>query len=163
AAVAGPARRRRCLSRYLYGGAVRARRSLHRNRARLGHRFIRNHVGPGCTAWRAPCGLVIPGIRPRWPAIFAFGPVRGIHCRHGRGASGRTRMMTGRTIGYGLGVLLAAAGACCWSLGGALVRLTANVDAWQIIFYRSLTLLACMLPWLIAKHGTRLRQRVSEA
>jgi len=72
-------------------------------------------------------------------------------------------MKSRRSIGYGLGVLLAAAGASCWSLGGALVRLTANIDAWQIIFYRSLTLLACMLPWLIAKHGVRLPQRIAEA
>jgi drug/metabolite transporter, DME family len=66
-------------------------------------------------------------------------------------------------VGYGLGVALAASGAACWSLGGALVRLTDGVDAWQIIFYRSLTLFVCMLVWLIAVHGRRLPHLIVEA
>jgi DME family drug/metabolite transporter len=71
--------------------------------------------------------------------------------------------MKKRGIGYGLGVALAAAGAACWSLGGALVRLTSGIDAWQIIFYRSLTLLVCMLIWLIAAYGRRLPHLIVEA
>ena len=45
--------------------------------------------------------------------------------------------------------MLAAIGALCWSFGGALVRLTDGLDAWQIIFYRSTTLLVCMMGWLV--------------
>jgi drug/metabolite transporter (DMT)-like permease len=41
-----------------------------------------------------------------------------------------------------------AAGAACWSLGGALVRLTEGLDVWQIIFYRSVTVLICLGLWL---------------
>lgn len=62
--------------------------------------------------------------------------------------------MTAR--GYATGVLLAALGAVCWSTGGALVRLTEGIDAWQIIFYRSITHLVCMLVWLSSIHGRRL-------
>jgi DME family drug/metabolite transporter len=72
-------------------------------------------------------------------------------------------MITQNRIDYGLGVLLAAAGAACWSLGGALVRLTDHIDAWQIIFYRSITLLVCMLVWLIATHRAAIFRRVAEA
>lgn len=49
---------------------------------------------------------------------------------------------------YAAGVAFAAAGAVCWSLGGALVRLTGGIDAWQIIFYRSIVVLVCMGLWL---------------
>lgn len=59
-------------------------------------------------------------------------------------------------INYGTGVMLAAIGALCWSFGGALVRLTDGLDAWQIIFYRSATLLVCMMGWLIIQHGRHL-------
>lgn len=54
---------------------------------------------------------------------------------------------------YAAGVLLAAAGAACWSFGGALVRLTDGIDAWQIIFYRSLTVLVCIGLWLAYRFG----------
>jgi drug/metabolite transporter, DME family len=64
---------------------------------------------------------------------------------------------------YVAGVLLAIAAACCWSLGGAFVRLTRDIDAWQIIFYRSSTLLVCMLIWLLARHGAALPERIAEA
>jgi hypothetical protein len=52
--------------------------------------------------------------------------------------------MTQRQLSYGAGVAFVAAGASCWSLGGALVRLTEGIDVWQIIFYRSVTVLICM-------------------
>jgi len=54
---------------------------------------------------------------------------------------------------YGTGVALALAGAACWSLGGGLVRMTEGVDAWQIIFYRSLTVAILTLAWLLWKKG----------
>jgi len=66
-------------------------------------------------------------------------------------------------ISYGLGVLLAASGALCWSMGGALVRLTDHIDAWQIVFYRSVTVLICMGILLSARHGTNLPLRFAEA
>ena len=59
-------------------------------------------------------------------------------------------------ISYGTGVMLAAGGGLCWSIGGALVRLTEGLDAWQIVFYRSATLLVCMMGWLIIQHGRHL-------
>ena len=57
---------------------------------------------------------------------------------------------------YVFGALFAAAGALCWSLGGALVRLTHGIDPWQIIFYRSITVLLCMGLWLGVQYGRRL-------
>lgn len=72
-------------------------------------------------------------------------------------------MTARRKASYWLGVFLAIAGACCWSLGGAFVRLTHDIDAWQIIFYRSITLLVCMLLWLIVSHGRALPRRIAEA
>jgi drug/metabolite transporter (DMT)-like permease len=59
-------------------------------------------------------------------------------------------------VNYGTGVMLAAIGALCWSFGGALVRLTEGLDAWQIIFYRSATLFVCMMGWLAIQHGRHL-------
>jgi drug/metabolite transporter (DMT)-like permease len=56
-----------------------------------------------------------------------------------------------------------AAGATCWSLGGALVRLTDGIDAWQIIFYRSLTVLVLMGLWLAWRFGGSLPQRMISA
>lgn len=64
--------------------------------------------------------------------------------------------MTRKPLGYATGALLAAGGASCWSLGGALVRMTDGIDAWQIIFYRSITVLVCMGFWL----GLRFRGRI---
>ena len=71
--------------------------------------------------------------------------------------------MTPRQFSYGAGVLFVAAGAACWSLGGALVRLTDGIDVWQIIFYRSLTVLACMGLWLVFKFRGQLGARVRDA
>src|SRR5262245_24345017 len=63
---------------------------------------------------------------------------------------------------YLVSVVLGVLGASCWSLGGALVRLTHGIDAWQIIFYRSLTLLVCMLIWLAAVYGKAMWRRIAD-
>lgn len=64
--------------------------------------------------------------------------------------------MNQRPLSYAAGAAFAAAGATCWSLGGALVRLTEGIDAWQIIFYRSLTVLVCLSAWFAHRFGWRL-------
>lgn len=64
--------------------------------------------------------------------------------------------MTPRRFSYAAGIAFTAAGATCWSLGGALVRLTENLDTWQIIFYRSAVMLVCMTLWLSLRFGRRL-------
>jgi DME family drug/metabolite transporter len=53
---------------------------------------------------------------------------------------------------YGIGVALGLAAASCWSLGGVLVRLTDGIDSWQIVFYRSLTVLLLIGGWLVLAH-----------
>ena len=55
--------------------------------------------------------------------------------------------------GYGFGILLGIAAATCWSLGGVLVRLTDGIDSWQIVLYRSLTVLVLMGAWMALTHG----------
>jgi DME family drug/metabolite transporter len=57
--------------------------------------------------------------------------------------------------GYGFGILLGIAAATCWSLGGVLVRLTDGIDSWQIVLYRSLTVLILMGAWMALTHGRR--------
>jgi drug/metabolite transporter, DME family len=64
--------------------------------------------------------------------------------------------MKPRRQSYAAGALFAAGGATCWSLGGALVRMTSGIDAWQIIFYRSVTVLLCMGLWMGFRFGLRL-------
>ena len=71
--------------------------------------------------------------------------------------------MTQRQLSYAAGVAFVAAGAACWSLGGALVRLTDGIDVWQIIFYRSLTLLVCLGLWLGFRFRGTLMQRMAAA
>ncbi len=71
--------------------------------------------------------------------------------------------MTGRPLSYAAGALLAAAGAMCWSLGGALVRLTDNLDVWQIIFFRSVTVLICMGLWLGFLFRGSFMRKIAEA
>jgi drug/metabolite transporter (DMT)-like permease len=66
-------------------------------------------------------------------------------------------------LSYKAGVGFVAAAAVCWSLGGALVRLTDGIDVWQIIFYRSLTLLVCLILWLGFRFGARLPYRIADA
>jgi drug/metabolite transporter (DMT)-like permease len=60
-----------------------------------------------------------------------------------------------RAPGYALGVVLVAGAALCWSTGGALVRLTAGIDSWQIILYRSLTVFVLIAAWIAMKHGRK--------
>ena len=72
-------------------------------------------------------------------------------------------MASPKQFSYAAGVLFVAAGAACWSLGGALVRLTEDIDAWQIIFYRSVTVLICMSLWLGFRFGGELFARMREA
>lgn len=61
--------------------------------------------------------------------------------------------MNPHAFSYAAGVAFVAAAATCWSLGGALVRATEGVDVWQIVFYRSFTLLICMAVWLGLRFG----------
>jgi len=71
--------------------------------------------------------------------------------------------MSPQPLSYALGVIFAAAGAVCWSLGGALVRLTDGIDVWQIIFYRSVTVLLCMGLWLGIRYRGTLYSRMADA
>ena len=71
--------------------------------------------------------------------------------------------MSQKVFSYGAGVLFAAAGAACWSMAGGLVRLTHGIDAWQIVFYRSAVVLACMLLWLGLRFRGELWWRFQEA
>jgi drug/metabolite transporter (DMT)-like permease len=71
--------------------------------------------------------------------------------------------MSQRVFSYGAGVLFAAAGAACWSMAGGLVRLTEEVDAWQIVFYRSSVVLVCMMVWLGLRFRGDLWARTREA
>ena len=68
--------------------------------------------------------------------------------------------MSRKPFSYATGVAFTAAGATCWSLGGALVRLTDHVDAWQIIFYRSVTVLILIGLWLGYRFGATLPSRM---
>jgi DME family drug/metabolite transporter len=71
--------------------------------------------------------------------------------------------MTKRQLSYSAGVAFVAAGASCWSLGGALVRLTEGIDVWQIIFYRSVTVLICMGIWLGFRFRGTLARHMADA
>ena len=71
--------------------------------------------------------------------------------------------MSPKPVSYAAGVAFTAAGACCWSLGGALVRLTEGIDVWQIIFYRSLIVLLCIGLWLGIRFGRGLGDRMVHA
>jgi drug/metabolite transporter (DMT)-like permease len=53
------------------------------------------------------------------------------------------------------GVGLVLAGATCWSLGGVLVRLTDGIDAWQVVFYRSVVVLVVISFWIWSVHGSQ--------
>jgi drug/metabolite transporter (DMT)-like permease len=52
------------------------------------------------------------------------------------------------------GVLLMAAAALCWSLGGILVRKIALPDPWEIVFWRSLFMTLFVAGVLVVRHGT---------
>jgi len=61
------------------------------------------------------------------------------------------------------GVAFALAGPVCWSLGGLLIRITHDIDAWQIIFYRSITVLIVMGAWVWLNNRGALWRTVREA
>jgi drug/metabolite transporter (DMT)-like permease len=61
------------------------------------------------------------------------------------------------------GVLLGIAGAGCWSIAGGVVRLPEGIDAWQIIFYRSVATLLILGAWVFYLHGRRLPTVIREA
>jgi drug/metabolite transporter, DME family len=76
-------------------------------------------------------------------------------------AGGRSETYPGSPIGLrqkrsGIGFLLVLSGACCWSLAGLFVRSTEDVDAWQIIFYRSWVVLAAMGGFMALRYRSRL-------
>jgi drug/metabolite transporter (DMT)-like permease len=64
---------------------------------------------------------------------------------------------------YGVGVALGLAAASCWSLGGVLVRLTEGIDSWQIVLYRSLTVLLLIGGWMVLTHGRRTLAAIRQA
>ena len=57
---------------------------------------------------------------------------------------------------YALGVVLVALAGVFWSTGGILIRWIEAADAWQIIFYRSLSLAAALLLIVGMRHRGRL-------
>jgi drug/metabolite transporter (DMT)-like permease len=63
----------------------------------------------------------------------------------------------------GFGYLLVLLGACCWSLGGLFVRSTEDIDAWQIIFYRSWVVLIAMGGFMALRYRSRLTNVFREA
>jgi drug/metabolite transporter, DME family len=67
-------------------------------------------------------------------------------------APARDLVVTSRAAG----MMLAFAGAACWSTGGFFVRLAGPVDVFQINFYRALMVFAVMGLWLLNSHGRRL-------
>jgi DME family drug/metabolite transporter len=65
--------------------------------------------------------------------------------------------------GYLQGVLLVALAGVCWSTGGLLVRLVEAADAWQIIFYRSLSLALSLLLIVAIRHRGRIAHAFAKA
>lgn len=61
--------------------------------------------------------------------------------------------------GYGRGVALVMLAGVCWSLGGLLVRLVEHAGEWQILLYRSATLVLLLLSVL----GWRYRGGLADA
>ncbi len=56
---------------------------------------------------------------------------------------------------HAMGVAFCVAGTMCWSLAGVLVRLTDGIDAWQIVFYRSLVVALFVMAWLFVIYRWR--------
>jgi len=54
--------------------------------------------------------------------------------------------------GYARGVVLVMLAGACWSLGGILVRLVEHAGEWQILLYRSATLVVVLLAVLAARY-----------
>jgi len=61
------------------------------------------------------------------------------------------------------GIAFTLAGPVCWSLGGLLIRITHDIDAWQIIFYRSITVLIVMGGWVWLNNRGSLWPTIREA
>ena len=53
---------------------------------------------------------------------------------------------------YTKGVILVLSAGMCWSFAGLVIRLTEHVTEWQILFYRSLFLVATLLLYLTIKN-----------
>ena len=64
---------------------------------------------------------------------------------------------------YTYGVLLVALAGVFWSTGGLLVRWIDAADAWQIIFYRSLSLALTLLLIVAVRHRGRLVRAFASA
>jgi drug/metabolite transporter, DME family len=64
---------------------------------------------------------------------------------------------------YAYGVLLVALAGVFWSTGGILVRWIDTADAWQIIFYRSLSLALSLLLIVALRHRGRVVQAFRRA
>jgi drug/metabolite transporter, DME family len=56
---------------------------------------------------------------------------------------------------FNFGFVLTLLGACCWSFGGLFVRTTRDIDAWQIIFYRSWVVLAVTGGYMALRYRSR--------
>jgi drug/metabolite transporter (DMT)-like permease len=57
---------------------------------------------------------------------------------------------------FNFGFVLTLLGACCWSFGGLFVRTTSDIDAWQIIFYRSFVVLAVTGGYMALRYRSQL-------
>jgi drug/metabolite transporter (DMT)-like permease len=54
---------------------------------------------------------------------------------------------------YGFGVACLLTATLFTSLAGILLRLMEEADAWQVLFYRSLSFVVVLLGWLVYRHG----------
>jgi DME family drug/metabolite transporter len=71
-------------------------------------------------------------------------------------AAGRFERAGSRHFNFGF--VLTLLGACCWSFGGLFVRSTSDIDAWQIIFYRSFVVLAVTGGYMALRYRSQLGQ-----
>jgi MFS family permease len=136
--------------------------------AELGDRFHGDELVAGSAAFATMWGTgALIGATVGGFAMAEFGP-HGLplslalflvlflchHCQ--RLSQAEASLMRRRIVpGYGFGILLGVAAATCWSLGGVLVRLTDGIDSWQIVLYRSFTVLILMGTWMALIHGRR--------
>ena len=60
---------------------------------------------------------------------------------------------------YAKGVVLVLLAGCCWSIAGLVVRLIEAAGEWQILLYRSLTLVMVLVVWI----GVRSRGSIVSA
>jgi drug/metabolite transporter, DME family len=77
--------------------------------------------------------------------------------RRGREAiAAGQRLARSGSRNFNFGFILTLLGACCWSFGGLFVRTTSDIDAWQIIFYRSWVVLAVTGGYMILRYRSQL-------